>query len=100
LQPIEFGADSGGPHRIAHKRVPQAHTLPSSPRRTGSAIGIDAPYPFGAEIKSATEVPAAGHVCGPAVAEHGHEFFEVAAVPGWQEYDFLELRNRGSKSPR
>src|SRR3984893_2398959 len=68
--------------------------------RTGSAIGIDATYPFGAEIKSATEVPAAGHVCGPAVAEHGHEFFEVAAVPGWQEYDFPELRNRGSKSPR
>jgi 3-polyprenyl-4-hydroxybenzoate decarboxylase len=68
--------------------------------RTGSAIGIDATYPFGAEIKSATEVPAAGHLCGPAVAEHGHEFFEVAAVPGWQEYDFPELRNRGSKSPR
>jgi 2,5-furandicarboxylate decarboxylase 1 len=67
--------------------------------RTGSAIGIDATYPFGAEVKSATEVPAAGHVCGPAVAEHGHEFFEVAAVPGWQEYDFPELRNRGGHSP-
>jgi 2,5-furandicarboxylate decarboxylase 1 len=45
--------------------------------RTGSTIGIDATFPFGAEIKSATAVPATGHVCGPAVAEHGQEFFEV-----------------------
>jgi 3-octaprenyl-4-hydroxybenzoate carboxy-lyase len=68
--------------------------------RTGSAIGIDATYPFGAEVKSTTDVPAAGHVFGPAVAEHGHEFFEVAAVPGWQRYDFPELRNRGAQSPQ
>jgi hypothetical protein len=69
----------------------------------GSAIGIDATFPFGAEIKIAGDapaagdaVPAAGHVCGPAVAEHGHEFFEVAAVPGWQGYDFPELHNRAA----
>ena len=59
----------------------------------GSAIGIDATFPFGAEIKSAC---AASRVCGPALAEHGHEFFEVAAIPGWQDYDFPELRNRGA----
>ena len=58
--------------------------------------GIDATFPFGAEIKSATEVCAASRVCGPALAEHGHEFFEVAAIPGWQDYDFPELRNRGA----
>jgi 2,5-furandicarboxylate decarboxylase 1 len=62
--------------------------------RTSSAIGIDATFPFGTVIKSAAGVSAAGNVCGPAVAEHGHEFVEVAAIPGWQEYDFPELRNR------
>jgi 4-hydroxy-3-polyprenylbenzoate decarboxylase/2,5-furandicarboxylate decarboxylase 1 len=64
-------------------------------------FGIDATFPFGAEVRSATDVPAAGHVCGAAVAEHGHEFFEVAAVPGWQQYDFPELRNRtASAAPK
>jgi 4-hydroxy-3-polyprenylbenzoate decarboxylase/2,5-furandicarboxylate decarboxylase 1 len=62
--------------------------------RTTSAIGIDATFPYGTVIKSAVDVPAAGNVCGPAVAEHGHEFVEVAAIPGWQEYDFPELRDR------
>jgi 2,5-furandicarboxylate decarboxylase 1 len=38
--------------------------------RTGSAIGIDATRPF------------------------GQEFQKVADVPGWQEYDFPELRAR------
>lgn len=28
------------------------------------------------------DVPA-GEACGPAVVEHGHEFFKVAHVPGW-----------------
>ena len=40
--------------------------------RTGSAIGIDATRPF------------------------GMEFQKVADVPGWQEYDFPELRARHS----
>ncbi len=62
-------------------------------KRTGSAIGIDATFPFGATVESAADVPA-GQACGPAVAEHGHEFFEVASVPGWQEYNFSELLNR------
>jgi 2,5-furandicarboxylate decarboxylase 1 len=60
-------------------------------RRTGSAMGIDATFPFGADEQKAADVPA-GEVCGPAVAEHGHEFFKVADVPGWQEYNFPELR--------
>jgi 4-hydroxy-3-polyprenylbenzoate decarboxylase/2,5-furandicarboxylate decarboxylase 1 len=60
-------------------------------RRTGSAMGIDATFPFGADEQKAPDVPA-GEACGPAVAEHGHEFFKVADVPGWQEYDFPELQ--------
>jgi UbiD family decarboxylase len=60
-------------------------------RRVGSAMGIDATFPFGADEQKAADVPA-GEACGPAVAEHGHEFFKVADVPGWQEYDFPELR--------
>ncbi len=62
-------------------------------RRVGSAMGIDATFPFGADEQKAPEVPA-GEACGPAVAEHGHEFFKVADVPGWQDYDFPELRKR------
>jgi 2,5-furandicarboxylate decarboxylase 1 len=60
-------------------------------RRVGSAMGIDATFPFGADEQKADDVPA-GEACGPAVAEQGHEFFKVADVPGWQEYDFPELR--------
>jgi 4-hydroxy-3-polyprenylbenzoate decarboxylase/2,5-furandicarboxylate decarboxylase 1 len=62
-------------------------------RRTGSAMGIDATFPFGADEQKAPDVPA-GEACGPAVAEHGHEFFKVADVPGWQDYDFPELQKR------
>jgi 4-hydroxy-3-polyprenylbenzoate decarboxylase/2,5-furandicarboxylate decarboxylase 1 len=65
-------------------------------RRTGSAMGIDATFPFGADEQKAANVPA-GEVCGPAVADQGHEFFKVADVPGWQDYDFPELQTR-SKS--
>lgn len=54
-------------------------------QRTGSALGIDATYPYGTVVKLA------GDVCGPAVAEHGGEFVEVADVPGWRDYDFPEL---------
>ena len=66
-------------------------------KRTGSAIGIDATFPFGADVQSASDVPS-GQVCGPALAEAGHEFFEVAAVPGWQQYDFPELDARSKKA--
>jgi 2,5-furandicarboxylate decarboxylase 1 len=62
--------------------------------RTGSAIGIDATFPYGSIIKKAGDVPEAGVACGPAVAEKGHEFFEIADVPGWRDYDFPELTNR------
>jgi 2,5-furandicarboxylate decarboxylase 1 len=54
-------------------------------QRTGSALGIDATYPYGTVVK------VAGDACGPSVAEHGKEFLEVADVPGWREYDFTEL---------
>ncbi|MFL5287461.1 MAG: UbiD family decarboxylase [Rhodopila sp.] len=60
-------------------------------RRVGSAMGIDATFPFGADEQKAPDVPA-GEACGPAVAEHGHEFFKVADIPGWQDYDFPELQ--------
>ena len=55
-------------------------------QRLGSALGIDATYPYGTVVK------VAGEVCGPAVAEHGKEFLEVADIPGWRNYDFPELR--------
>ena len=58
-------------------------------QRTGSALGIDATYPYGTVIKIA------GDACGPSVAEHGKEFVEVADVPGWRQYDFPELDNHG-----
>jgi 2,5-furandicarboxylate decarboxylase 1 len=60
-------------------------------RRVGSAMGIDATFPYGANDQKAPDSPA-GEACGPAVAEHGHEFFKVADIPGWQDYDFPELR--------
>jgi len=59
-------------------------------RRVGSAMGIDATFPYGADEQKAADVPA-GEACGPAVVEQGHEFFKVADVPGWQDYDFPEL---------
>jgi 2,5-furandicarboxylate decarboxylase 1 len=56
-------------------------------------MGIDATFPYGADEQKAADVPA-GEACGPAVVEQGHEFFKVADVPGWQDYDFPELRKR------
>lgn len=67
-------------------------SLPSE-QRTGSAIAIDATFPFGLEVRKAGE---AGTICGPALAEHGREYVEVADVPGWKDYDFPELRRRGT----
>ena len=67
-------------------------SLPAT-MRTGSAIGIDATFPFGLPVRKAGE--AAANVCGPALAEHGREYIEVADVPGWKDYDFPELRQRG-----
>ena len=63
--------------------------------RMGSALGIDATYPYGSIVKKAGDVASAGVACGASVADKGHEFFEVADVPGWQDYDLPELRNRG-----
>jgi 4-hydroxy-3-polyprenylbenzoate decarboxylase/2,5-furandicarboxylate decarboxylase 1 len=60
-------------------------SLPND-QRLGSAMGIDATFPYGTVVKLA------GDVCGPAVAEHGKEFLAVADIPGWREYDFPELR--------
>lgn len=62
-------------------------------QRTGSAIGIDATYPYGTVIKKV------GDVCGPALEEHGGRVVEVADVPGWREYDFPELDKKSSAAP-
>ena len=70
-----------------------AAEIVDGPPTLGSAMGIDATFPFGADEQKAADVPA-GDACGPAVAEHGHEFFKVADVPGWQDYDFPELQKR------
>lgn len=65
-------------------------SLPND-RQLGSALGIDATYPYGTVVK------VAGDVCAPAVAEHGKEFLEVADIPGWRDYDFPELRRAAPK---
>jgi 2,5-furandicarboxylate decarboxylase 1 len=61
-------------------------------RQTGSVVGIDATFPFGAEIRTAGARPVSRDICGPALAEKGHEYIEVADVPGWREYEFSELK--------
>lgn len=72
-------------------------TLPQD-RRTGSGIGIDATFPYGSEIrtpgaaKERSARPIGHDICGPALSEHGREFFEVADVQGWREYEFPELK--------
>ena len=57
-------------------------------QRTGSAIGIDATYPYGTLIKKV------GDLRGPALEEHGGQVVEVADIPGWTDYDFPELDAR------
>ena len=59
-------------------------------------VGIDATFPFGAEIRTAGARPVSRDICGPALADKGHEYIEVADVPGWREYEFPELKGRGS----
>jgi 3-polyprenyl-4-hydroxybenzoate decarboxylase len=51
-------------------------------KQTGSVVGIDATFPFGAEIRTAGARPISRNICGPALAEKGHEYIEVADVPG------------------
>src|SRR3984885_8577153 len=46
-------------------------------KRVGSAMGIDATFPFGADEQKADDVPADA-AWGPAVPAHGHEFLNVA----------------------
>jgi 4-hydroxy-3-polyprenylbenzoate decarboxylase/2,5-furandicarboxylate decarboxylase 1 len=64
-------------------------------RQTGSVVGIDATFPFGAEIRTAGARPVSRDICGPVLAEKGHEYIEVADVPGWREYEFPEWKGRG-----
>ncbi|MBJ8345515.1 UbiD family decarboxylase [Antrihabitans sp. YC2-6] len=63
-------------------------------QRMGSALGIDATYPYGTDVRIAGETVGSDDACGASVAEHGHEYVMVADVPGWRDYDFPELRNR------
>jgi hypothetical protein len=46
-------------------------------RQTGSVVGIDGTFPFGAEIRTAGARPVGRDICGPALAEKGHEYIEV-----------------------
>jgi 4-hydroxy-3-polyprenylbenzoate decarboxylase/2,5-furandicarboxylate decarboxylase 1 len=43
-------------------------------RQTGSVVGIDATFPFGTEIRTAGDRPVSRDICGPALAEKGHEY--------------------------
>ena len=58
--------------------------------RTGSTVGIDATFPYGSIVRT----PGPKSVCAPALSEHGLEYFEVADVPGWREYELPELKRR------
>ena len=50
-------------------------TLDSSvDRQTGSVVRIDATFPFGAEIRNAGARPVSRDICGPALAEKGHQY--------------------------
>ena len=73
---------------------PSADPAVALDRQTGSVVGIDATFPFGAEIRTAGARPVSRDICGPALAEKGHEYIEVADVPGWREYEFPELKGR------
>jgi 2,5-furandicarboxylate decarboxylase 1 len=59
---------------------PSADPAVALVRRMASAVGIDAT--FGAEIRTAGARPVSRDICGPALAEKGHEYIEVADVPG------------------
>jgi 4-hydroxy-3-polyprenylbenzoate decarboxylase/2,5-furandicarboxylate decarboxylase 1 len=69
--------------------VPAGPLDPSIPdnipltQRLGSAIGIDATYPFGAVIGA---LPPAGK-------PDDKLYFKIAEIPGWQDYSFPELDN-------
>ena len=73
----------------------QVHDVTIGFRRDGTIVGIDATFPFGAEIRTAGARPVSRDICGPALAEKGHEYIEVADVPGWREYEFPELKGSG-----
>ncbi len=49
-------------------------------QRLGSAIGIDATYPFGSVVDAL-----------PTNKKDDKLYFKVAEIPGWQSYDFPEL---------
>ena len=69
-------------------------------KQPGSVVSIDATFSFDAEIRTAGARPVSR---GPAMAEKGHKYIEVADVPGWREYEFPELKGRvtaaGSATP-
>jgi 2,5-furandicarboxylate decarboxylase 1 len=63
-------------------------------------ISIDATFPYSTEIRTPGAAktkgarPVSHEIYGPALSEHGHEFFDVADVPNWREYEFPELKVR------
>jgi 3-polyprenyl-4-hydroxybenzoate decarboxylase len=56
-------------------------------RRVGSAMAIDATFPYELTNRRPPTFRPARHAARRFV-EQGHEFFKVADVPGWQDYDF------------
>ena len=50
-------------------------------KQTGSVVGIDATFPFGAEIRTAGARPVSRDICGRRWPRR-HEYIEVADVPG------------------
>ena len=60
-------------------------------RHAGSVVGIDATFPFGAEIRTAGARPVSRDICGPALAEKGTS---TSRSPMCRKYEFPELKSR------
>jgi hypothetical protein len=66
----------------AHRSGLSVHRIAQIFRERGVDISVPHLVRTVRRFVDADDLPA-GEACGPAVAEHGHEFFKVADVPGW-----------------
>jgi 2,5-furandicarboxylate decarboxylase 1 len=68
---------------------PSAGPAAALDRRMASAVGIDATFPFGAEIRTAGARPISRDICAPALAEKGAS---ISRSPMCRKYEFPELK--------
>ena len=65
-------------------------------KQTGSVVGIDATFPFGAEIRTAGARPSARHL-RPGAGRARPRVHRGRRCAGWREYEFPELKGGGNK---